>query len=96
LAQVATEQDAMELTIAVIQLYREHAKYLDRIYKWMGKVGIDWIKEQVVDDLATRQALVERFDLSQTIYQKDPWAEHAQDKADTYQPIATLTLEAAE
>ena len=96
IAQVDNEQDAMELTIAVIQLYRENAKYLDRIYKFMAKVGLDWIKEQVVDDIANRKALVARFDLSQTIYQKDPWAQHAEEKADTYQPIANLTLEAAE
>jgi len=96
LAQVATEQEAMELTIAVVQLYRENAKYLDRLYKFMAKVGLDWIKEQVVDDVENRKALVARFDLSQTIYQKDPWAEHVEDKPDAYQPIANLTMEAAE
>ncbi|MEM7472755.1 MAG: nitrite reductase large subunit NirB [Pseudomonadota bacterium] len=96
LAQVATEEEAMELTIAVIQLYREGAKYLDRIYKWMNKVGLDWVKEQVVDDIENRKALVARFDLSQTIYQKDPWAEHAEEKAETYQPVANFKLEAAE
>ena len=96
IGQVATEEEAMELTIAVIQLYREHAKYLDRIYKFMDKVGIDWIIEQVVEDVANRKALVARFDMSQSVYQKDPWAEHAEDMADTYQPVANLSLEAAE
>ncbi len=79
---------------AVTQSYRENAKYLDRIYKWMAKVGLEWIQEQVAD-LENRAALAARFDLSQTIYRKDPWAQHVE-KAETYQPLANLSLEAAE
>ncbi len=96
LADVATEQEAIDLTVAFIQLYREHAKYLDRPYKWVAKVGLDWVKERVVDDLTERTALIERFELSQSIYRKDPWAEHAAEKAERYAPLADLTLEAAE
>lgn len=95
LLQVATEEEAIAVIKAVTQLYRETAKYLDRIYKWMGKVGLDWITEQVSDP-DSRAALVDRFELSQSIYRKDPWAEHATTKAETYQPLANLTLEAAE
>ena len=95
LADVPTEQEAIDLTVAFIQLYRENAKYLDRPYKWVAKVGLDWVKERVVDDLEERARLIEAFELSQSIYRKDPWAEHAQ-KAATYQPLADLTLEAAE
>ncbi|WP_093966833.1 nitrite reductase large subunit NirB [Actibacterium lipolyticum] len=96
LAKVATEEEAIELTAAFIQIYRENAKYLDRGYKWVAKVGLDWVKEQVVDDLEQRKALFERFELSQSIYRNDPWAEHVSEKADSYQPLANLTLEAAE
>ncbi len=95
LADVATEQEAIDLTVAFIQLYRENAKYLDRPYKWVAKVGLDWVKERVVDDLEERARLIAAFELSQSIYRKDPWAEHAQ-KAERYQPLADLTLEAAE
>ncbi len=95
LVQVATEDEVIAVIKAVTQLYREHAKYLDRIYKWMGKVGLEWIKEQI-GNLQTRQALVDRFELSQSIYRKDPWAEHAADKSESYQPLANLALEAAE
>ncbi len=96
LGDVATEQEAIDLTVAFIQLYRENAKYLDRPYKWVAKVGLDWVKERVVDDLVERQRLIEAFELSQSIYRKDPWAEHAATKAERYQPLADLTLEAAE
>ncbi|MEX0282455.1 MAG: nitrite reductase large subunit NirB [Arenibacterium sp.] len=96
LIQVASENEAIEVVMAVMQLYREGAKYLDRIYKWLAKVGMDWVKEQIVEDLENRKALVARFELSQSIYRKDPWAEHAASKAKSYAPLADLTLEAAE
>ena len=96
LCAVPTEDDVIEMVVAVMQLYRENGKYLDRIYKWLAKVGMDWVKEQVVTDAANRKALAERFELSQSIYRKDPWAEHAATKAARYAPLADLTLEAAE
>jgi nitrite reductase (NADH) large subunit len=95
LVDVPTEEDAIEWTTAFVQLYRETAKYLDRPYKWVAKVGLDWVKETLSDD-AERARLVAAFDLSQTIYRTDPWAEHVQTKAQSYQPLADLTLEAAE
>ncbi|WP_171211079.1 nitrite reductase large subunit NirB [Ruegeria sp. HKCCA5426] len=95
LVQVPTEDEAIEVVMAVTQAYREGGKYLDRLYKWMAKVGLDWIKETVVDDLDNRRALVERFELSQSIYRKDPWAEQAKE-APRFAPMADLTLEAAE
>ncbi len=97
LAKVASEAEVLEISAAFVQLYRENAKYLDRPYKWIAKVGLDWVQAQVVDDLENRKALVERFDLSQRIYQKDPWAEERKpDARRAYQPIADLTREAAE
>ncbi|MEM9798351.1 MAG: nitrite reductase large subunit NirB [Pseudomonadota bacterium] len=96
LVKVATEEEAMEWTVAFVQLYRENAKYLDRPYRWIAKVGLDWVQERLGDP-AERSRLVAAFDLSQSIYQKDPWAEHARDEAaQRFQPLADLTLEAAE
>jgi len=97
LAKVASEAEAIEIICAFVQIYRENAKYLDRPYKWIAKVGLDWVKERVVDDLDSRRALVERFDLSQRIYQTDPWAERAApERAAAFRPLANITLEAAE
>ncbi|MEL6959899.1 MAG: nitrite reductase large subunit NirB [Pseudomonadota bacterium] len=95
LCDVATEQEAIDVTVAFVQLYRENAKYLDRPYKWVAKVGLDWVQDKIAD-LDERQRLIDAFELSQSIYRKDPWAEHAQERAETYQPLADLTLEAAE
>jgi len=95
LCTVATEEEAMEVIAAFVQLYRENSRYLHRIYKWVAKVGLDWCKAQVVADLENRRALADRFELSQSVYRRDPWAEHAQRPAD-WAPMMDLTREAAE
>jgi nitrite reductase (NADH) large subunit len=94
LVTVPTEEDAMEVIAAFVQLYRENARYLHRIYKWVAKVGLDWCKDQIADPVI-RRALHDRFMLSQSVYQTDPWAELAERPAD-WAPIADLTLRAAE
>ena len=95
LADVATEQEAIDLTVAFIQLYRENARYLDRPYKWVAKVGLGWVRARVVEDPDERARLNAAFELSQSVFRKDPWAERAKE-AKAFQPLADLTLEAAE
>ncbi|WP_226781397.1 nitrite reductase large subunit NirB [Oceaniglobus trochenteri] len=95
LADATTEQEAIELTVAFVQLYRENARYLDRPYKWVARVGLEWVRARVVDDMEERARLIAAFELSQSIYRKDPWAEQAKE-AQRFQPLADLTLEAAE
>ncbi len=98
LVQVKTEAEAIEVACAFYQLYREGAQYLHRPYKWIAKVGLDWVKEQVVDDLESRAALAERFRYSQKFYQVDPWAERARKGVDSHEftPLADFTKVAAE
>ncbi len=98
LVQVPTEEEAIEISCAFYQLYREGAQYLHRPYKWIKKVGLDWVKEQVVDDLDNRKALADRFHFSQQFYQVDPWAERAKKGKDAHEfaPMADFTKVAAE
>ncbi len=93
LVDVATEAEVEEWVSAFMQLYRENAKYLDRAYKWVDKVGLDWVKEELSNP-DTRKALVERFDISQSVYRKDPWADHIRNRSEQYQHLADLTEEA--
>jgi len=94
LCTVPTEEEAMEVIAAFTQLYRENSRYLHRIYKWVAKVGLDWCKDQIAD-LPNRRALYDRFMVSQSVYQTDPWADLAGRPAD-WAPVADLTLRAAE
>ena len=98
LGHVGTEPEAIEVIAALVQLYREQGRYLERIYKWAKRVGLDTVRKQIMDDLARRRALYDRFVTSQKFVQTDPWAERVQGKdAHEFAPIADLTLrEAAE
>ena len=79
---------------AFLQLYREEGWYLERMYKWCDRVGLDAIRKQVVEDVANRKALFERFAYSQQFSQSDPWAERAQRGVDRneFAPMAELEL----
>ncbi|PKP74723.1 MAG: nitrite reductase large subunit [Alphaproteobacteria bacterium HGW-Alphaproteobacteria-6] len=97
LCTVPTEEEAMEVIAAFVQLYRENARYLHRIYKWVAKVGLDWCRAQVVEDLASRRALAGRFRLGQSVSQADPWADlSAPKERSQWAPLADLSLEAAQ
>jgi nitrite reductase [NAD(P)H] large subunit len=92
LAHVTTEEEAIEYVAAVLQLYREKATYLDRIYRWAEKTGIDKIRAAIVDDHEGRRALVERFLKSQRAARRDPWAERAAGRElHEFMPLAVLT-----
>jgi nitrite reductase (NADH) large subunit len=91
LAQVATEEEVLEMSGAYLQLYREEARYLDRTAHWMARVGIDYVKERVVEDAQNRRALYARFLHSQSFVQHDPWADRANGaEAHEFKPMATV------
>jgi len=77
LVRVATEAEVLEHVGAVLQLYREEARYLERTAPWVVRVGIDYVRRRVVDDHEGRRALHRRFLFSQQFVQIDPWAERA-------------------
>ncbi|HUX91892.1 MAG TPA: nitrite reductase large subunit NirB [Gallionellaceae bacterium] len=61
LVKVKTREEVLEYTLAFTQLYREEARYLDRTVHYVERVGIDYIKQQVVDDADKRKALHQRL-----------------------------------
>jgi nitrite reductase (NADH) large subunit len=94
LTKVATEDEAIEVIAALIQLYREQARYGERIYKWCDRTGLDNIRQAVVADVAQRKALFARFAHSQQFAQFDPWAERAEKRAAAHEfaPLAELEV----
>lgn len=81
LVHVKTEEEVLEYVAAFMQLYREHAHYLERTAPWIERVGLAWVKEQIVEDEAKRKALAERFREAQKYAQQDPWKEMAENEA---------------
>ena len=98
LGLVASEDEALEVIVALTQMYREQARYLERIYKWAKRVGYDEIRRQILDDLEKRKAYYDRFVFSQRFAQVDPWSERASGKdKHEFKPMATVGFaEAAE
>ncbi|MDX1253230.1 MAG: NAD(P)/FAD-dependent oxidoreductase [Gammaproteobacteria bacterium] len=77
LCKVTTEAEVDEYCCAFTQLYREEARYLERTAPWIERVGLEYVKQRVVEDEVGRKALYNRFIESQKYAQVDPWAERA-------------------
>ena len=80
LCKVASTEEVKEVTGAFLQLYREEARYLDRTVHWVQRVGLEYVRQRVVHDAATRKALHERLLFALQDY-RDPWLERAQGAA---------------
>ncbi len=98
LCHVNTEEETIEVIAALTQLYREQGHYLERIYKWAKRVGIDSIKSHVVDNIEKRRMYFDRFSHAQTFLQVDPWAQRVAGKeAHEFAPMRSFpTLVAVE
>jgi len=93
LCRVESEADVLEYTGALMQAYREQAHYLDRIHKWVARIGLDNVKKLIVEDAERRRELNARFIFSQTFAQIDPWAERVAGAfAHEYKPLADLSV----
>ncbi len=75
LCRVESAAEVMEYAAAFLQLYREEARYLERTAPWVERVGLPYVKSQIVEDATQRKALQQRFLHSQELAQQDPWAE---------------------
>ncbi|CAM5305849.1 Nitrite reductase [NAD(P)H] [Mycolicibacterium aubagnense] len=96
LGLVRTEDEAMEAIAALVQMYREQARYLERIYKWAKRVGLDEIRRQVMADPDRRRAYFDRFVFSQKFAQVDPWSERVSGKdKHEFRPIAETDFRVA-
>jgi nitrite reductase (NADH) large subunit len=82
LGHADTDEEAIEIIAALVQLYREQARYLERIYKWTKRVGVESIRAQVIENRE----------------KTDPWAERVAGRdAHEFAPLAQLpSLEPAE
>ncbi|HEY9254301.1 MAG TPA: nitrite reductase large subunit NirB, partial [Stenotrophomonas sp.] len=87
LVKVRTAEEVREYVGAFLQLYREEAYYLDRTVHYIERVGLGYIRAQIVDDAAGRRALFERL-LYALEGLQDPWeARVAGARREEYQPL---------
>lgn len=85
LCTVETEEEVLEYAGAYMQIYREEGRYLERTAPWVERVGLDHIKQNLIEDADNRKTLYERFLASQEALQEDPWSERAKGTKDTHE-----------
>jgi nitrite reductase (NADH) large subunit len=90
LCKVKTHDEVLEYSGAFLQLYREEAFYLERTVHYLHRVGLDHIKQHIVDDAEGRVELYARLKFALS-FEKDPWAERTQDGVDAHE-FAPLTV----
>jgi nitrite reductase (NADH) large subunit len=74
LCKVKGHDDVLEYSGAFIQIYREEARYLDRTVHWIERVGLEYVKQRVLEDAEGRKAAYERllYALQGAV---EPWSE---------------------
>ena len=91
LCKLKTSAEVLEYSGAFLQLYREEGWYLERTVHYVGRVGLDYVKKQILEDTAGRKALWERLQFSLD-GEPDPWFEHDKAGLDLRQfaPVETV------
>jgi nitrite reductase (NADH) large subunit len=73
LCTVETAAEALRVTTAFLQFYRENADYKERMYAFVPRIGLDRVKEIVLDE-EQGAALRERLAIAKAAV-RDPWLE---------------------
>jgi nitrite reductase (NADH) large subunit len=74
LVKLKTHEEVLEYSGAFLQLYREEGWYLERTVHYIGRVGLDHVKQKVLEDAENRKALYARL-LFSLDGEPDPWHE---------------------
>ncbi len=91
LCKVKTDDELVEITAAYVQLYRETANYLERTSDWIERLGLDWVKASVLDDIENRKGLTARiYEALEGV--EDPWKRVVEDKAERESYYGNTTL----
>lgn len=92
LCRVGRDHDVPEYSGAFIQLYREEGWYGERTAAFVERVGIRYVRERIVKDIAGRNLLFSRFMRNQKHDQVDPWASAAVDQVqEHFVPLSRLS-----
>lgn len=74
LTTVKDADDAIRLALAFLQHYREQGEYLERTYAYLERVGVEAVREVVLDPVRQAQ-LLERYAIAKAACDPDPWCE---------------------
>ena len=94
LVKLKTAEEVMEYTGAFMQLYRLEGWYLERTVHYVNRVGLDYVKQRILDDAEGRKALWEQLQFALD-GEPDPWFEFDKAAVDTRQFIPIRAVAAA-
>ncbi len=92
--KVKTAEEVLEISGAFLQLYREEGWYLERTTHYVARVGLEHVKQKVLEDAANRQALWARLQAALE-GEPDPWFEGDKARVDARQFIPIVPAEPA-
>jgi nitrite reductase (NADH) large subunit len=78
LTTVSSAEEVIRLTGRFLQYYRENANWLERTYSFVPRIGVDRIREIVVDDADGIAAALDAAVEEAVQAYKDPWKERAE------------------
>ena len=78
LCTVGSHEEVLRITGRFLQYYRENANWLERTYAFVPRVGIDRIRQIVVDDADGIAAELDAAMAASVAAYRDPWKERAQ------------------
>jgi len=82
--KLKTSEEVMEYTGAFMQLYREEGWYLERTVHYVNRVGLDYVKDKILNNAELRKQLWEKLQFSLD-GEPDPWFDFADAKVDVRQ-----------
>ena len=92
LCKVKTHEEVLEMSKAFLQLYRQEAHYLERTAPWIERVGLEYVRAQVVEDADNRKRLAAELEFALRL-EKDPWTEVVQGRLDVNaKPLARVAV----
>ena len=77
LTKVSSEDEVKEYACAFMQMYREQGHHNERTAPWIERVGLSYVRAELIENDTQRKEFYARFLESQKYAQVDPWRERA-------------------
>jgi len=84
LVKLKTAAEVLEYTGAFCELYRQEGWYLERTVHYVSRVGLDYVKKRILEDVEGRKALWEQLQFALD-GEPDPWFDFKEAEVDTRQ-----------
>lgn len=92
--KLKTAEEVLEYTGAFMQLYRLEGWYLERTVHFLERVGMDYVKQRILEDHAGRKTLWEQLQFALD-GEPDPWFEFSKAAVDTRQFDRVIPIQVA-